>query len=100
MSCRLRAYIQSFTVEEKKYKIHRDDEKQEFTCTCPDWVYRKKDKPTPEERQCKHLKAIFRGNEHFFDRLILFSDEQFVEIDGEKWKVIPAVPEEPNETGV
>ena len=93
MSCRLRAFIQSFTVAQKKYKISRDDELNEFVCTCPDYHYR------PQNRPCKHLRAL-NDEKHFFDRLILFGDKQFITIEGEKWQVWNELPKEENETGV
>jgi hypothetical protein len=94
MSCRLRAYIKSFTVAQKQYKISRDDELNEFTCNCPDYHYR------PQNRPCKHLKAILNNEAHFFDRLILFGDKQFITIDGEKWQIWNELPKEEIDAGL
>ena len=60
-------YVESFTNNGKKYKVCQLEDGS-FTCSCPEWIYRR--------RECKHIQQIKRhlamGNDF---GLIAFREE-------------------------
>jgi hypothetical protein len=84
---KLRAFIQSFTRLNKKYAIKKNDN-GELVCSCPDYIYRRKNQKLPEDRLCKHLEKLNQCDDKLAKLFLYIAGDKFVlEIDGDRWEV-------------